>query len=382
MKILVAGLSVRSMVESAVRSGYTVLALDAFGDQDLRALAESLSLRHDFHARYGVGALLRACRRLSYEAVAYTSNLENHPAILERIAGPRPIIGNPPQTVRRVRDWAALFKRLKRAGFPVPETIVAGENRRPDTRRRWLVKPVRSGGGHGIDFLRGGESPGALSMLQEYIPGKACSASFAANGRECVILGITEQLIGGRHFGSRRFRYCGNILPLPEALRPDAGRGLLTRVRRLASFLTREYGLTGVNGMDFILKDGRAFLTEVNPRYSASMELTERAYGLEVFHIHFQASVEGRLPEFELENQLKAGGFFGKTILYAEKDATAPDTRGWAARGIKDIPASGEKMPRGGPICTILAEAPTYDEIRAELILRADGLKKEIYGGA
>ena len=365
-----------------MRSGYPVIALDAFGDQDLRAMAESFSLRHDFHARYGVGALFRACRRLSYEAVAYTSNLENHPVILERIAGRRPIIGNPPQTIRRVRDWAALFDRLKRAGFPVPKTIVAGENKRPDTRRRWLVKPVRSGGGHGIDFYRAEKSPGAFRMLQEYIPGKACSASFAANSRQCVLLGITEQLIGDRRFGSRSFRYCGNILPLPEALRPDAGRGLLPRVRRLASFLTREYGLTGVNGMDFILKDGEVFLTEVNPRYSASMELAERAYGLQIFHIHFQACTEGRLPEFEFENQLKAGGFFGKTILYADKDATAPDTRGWTARSIKDIPASGEKLPRGGPICTILAEAPAYDEIRAELILRAESLKKEIYGGA
>lgn len=380
MKILVAGLSVRAMVQSAVRSGYSVLALDAFGDEDLRAVTESLSLHRDFNARYSEGALFRASRGLSYDAVAYTSNLENHPGILKRIAGRRPIIGNPPETVRRVRDWAALFAKLKKAGFPVPETIFAGENKKPDSRRRWLVKPVRSGGGHGIDFWRGGSSPGASRMLQEYLPGKACSASFAANGRECVVLGITEQLIGVRRFGSRKFRYCGNILPLPEALRLDSGRGILSQVQRLASFLTKEYGLTGVNCMDFILKKGDVILTEVNPRYSASMELAEQAYGLPVFHIHFQASVEGRLPAFELGNQLKDSGFFGKTILYAEKDAAAPDTRGWAARGIKDIPACGERLPKGGPICTILAEARTYDKACAKLIRRADWVKKNIYG--
>ncbi len=39
-------------------------------------------------------------------------------------------------------------------------------------------------------------------MLQEYIPGKACSASFVANGQDCVVLGITEQLIGMHPFGS------------------------------------------------------------------------------------------------------------------------------------------------------------------------------------
>ncbi len=168
------------MVESAVRSGYAVLALDAFGDQDLKALADSFSLQHDLHARYSAGALFRASRRLAYDAVAYTSNLENHPGVLKRMAGRRPIIGNAPQTLKRVRDWAGLFAGLRRAGFAVPKTIFAGQNKRPDPRRRWLVKPVRSGGGHGIDFWRGQKLPGAARMLQEYIPGTACSASFGA----------------------------------------------------------------------------------------------------------------------------------------------------------------------------------------------------------
>ncbi len=126
MKILVVGISVRAMVASAIRSGYAVLALDAFGDRDLKSLAEAYALHRDFNFRYSPDALCEASRQFSYDAVAYTSNLENYPRILQRLAGSRKIVGNSPQSVAAVRHWAELFDRLERAGFPVPETIFAG----------------------------------------------------------------------------------------------------------------------------------------------------------------------------------------------------------------------------------------------------------------
>ena len=121
MKILVVGISVRAMVASAIRSGYKVLALDAFGDRDLKALAEAYALHRDFNVRYSPHALCEASRKFSYDAVAYTSNLENYPRIIQRLAGRRQVMGNSPQAVAAVRHWAELFDRLKRAGFPVPE---------------------------------------------------------------------------------------------------------------------------------------------------------------------------------------------------------------------------------------------------------------------
>jgi hypothetical protein len=77
------------MIESAVHSKYPVIALDAYGDQDLKLLAESYSLHHDFNSRYSPDALYKASRHLSYDAISYTSNLENHPNILRRTAGER-----------------------------------------------------------------------------------------------------------------------------------------------------------------------------------------------------------------------------------------------------------------------------------------------------
>ncbi len=380
MKILLIGISARAMAESAVRSGYPVIALDAFGDQDTKNLTESYSLRRDFQYGYSPRALHKASRKLSFDAVAYTSNLENHPKILMQFEAHHRLIGNSPQVIHSIRYWPALIPKLKQAGFSVPETIFAEDGRSIDNGRNWLVKPLLSGGGHGIAFESHNRYCVPGFMFQEYIPGKPCSASFVANGDQSVIIGITEQLIGESRFGAQGFRYCGNIQPLPELSNPAAAKKILEQVRKLAAFLTREYGLTGVNGVDFLLKDNRVYLTEVNPRYSASMELMERAYEIPIFHLHTQAVLDGRLPVFDLETILDNKKFLGKAILFAERDAAAPDTRNWLQGDIRDIPVTGEKLPKGSPICTLFAAGSTYNKTLADLADRAGMLKEEIYG--
>ncbi len=379
MKTLIVGLSTRAIAESAVRAGYQVVALDVFGDLDLEALCECYSLRRDFHVSFSASGLFNASRQLAFEAVAYISNLENHPEVVQRFARRHQVLGNPPEVLTRVRHWPALFAVLAQAGFRVPETIYDGNGRYADPARTWLRKPVRSGGGHGITFWRNSPSAGRGFMLQEYVPGPSCSASFVANGHECVVIGLTEQFIGLSQFGARGFHYCGNLLPLHAAGDPVTGQAILDQVGRIAALVTREFGLAGVNGMDFVLANGQACLTEVNPRYSASMELVERAYGLSVFDLHVRAVLQGELPEFDLATRLAKGPFHAKVILYAEKDAVAPDTQSWLGRGIRDVPHPGESLARAGPVCTILACEPTRDTCLASLVAQAETLKGEIY---
>ena len=223
MKILIIGISVRAMVESAKNSNYQVIALDAFGDRDLRAIAKTYSLRREFGVPYSPNALYQASRQLEFDAVAYTSNLENHPEVLDRFEKDSRIIGNSPQSVRSVRQWPALFSSLRQASFSAPETLFSG-GADLGLNRQWLVKPVLSGGGHGIFSLQERQSTENGKMIQQYVPGKTCSASFVSNGRESVIIGVAEQLIGMGQFGVQGFRYCGNILPLPRYSKPAPAR--------------------------------------------------------------------------------------------------------------------------------------------------------------
>jgi uncharacterized protein len=208
----------------------------------------------------------------------------------------------------------------------------------------------------------------ARHYLQEYIPGPACSAAFVADGQRAVVLGLSRQLVGRRAFGAAGFRYCGNLLPLP--LSPPEFATLLAQVRDLVGHLTRVFELRGVNGLDFVLHDGRVYPLEVNPRFSASLELAERAYGLPIFDLHVRACV-GELPSFEIERARPRGGYHAKAILFARHDVAVGDTAGWAAEDLRDVPHSGELIERGHPVCTIFATGETWAECYRRLVRRA-----------
>lgn len=386
MRILITGVSTRAIAESACAAGYDVITLDYFGDSDQKRLCQNYSLKRDFGLPFGPAQLYRASRSLEFDAVVYISNLENYPNIVERltagVSGGRrkQLLGNTPAVLARVRHWPTVSAFLRQQGVPTPETIYPGQPLPPERggargEGRWLRKPIRSGGGHRITFWSPNRRPGKGYLLQEYIPGLAGSASFVANGRECVVLGITEQLIGTPEFGAQGFHYCGNILPLAPT-RGEGGEDVLAQVRHISAGLTREFGLVGVNGFDFVLHEEQVIPVEVNPRYSASMELMEWACGLSIFDLHVRAITCGELPDVEPG---ASQGFYGKAIVYAGKAGRAPDTTGWLARDVRDVPFPGEALRPGGPICTVLANASTRDACFARLVAQANTLIGEIY---
>ena len=136
-----------------------------------------------------------------------------------------------------------------------------------------------------------------------------------------------------------------------------------------------------MNGFDFILKDGRVFLTEVNPRYSASMELIEKTYSLPVFDLHLRAVTQGALPDnipLTLA-QTSRPRFYGKAILYAQRAIHAPHTNRWLHSQIRDIPHPGERIPSGKPVCTLLAEGSTRQDCFSRLAASVEAIKGEIY---
>jgi predicted ATP-grasp superfamily ATP-dependent carboligase len=137
-----------------------------------------------------------------------------------------------------------------------------------------------------------------------------------------------------------------------------------------------------VNGVDLIVTDGpdgnlRVFLVEVNPRYTASMELVERAYGLNVFSLHLEA-MAGRLPVFSLAEHVRSQGlYFGKGIVYARQTVTMPDTDGWTERGWRDIPFPGEQIEAGHPICTVLVAEEGRDACWKRLLANVEAVRQE-----
>lgn len=376
MTILITGVSTRAIAESAMKSSLKprIITVDYFGDYDQKLLCQNYSLKRDFGEPYSVGRLFEACRGLQFDALVYTSNLENHPRIVERLSKGKRLLGNTPATLSRVRDPSEFFGCLARLGIAFPKTARDSGWPSIEGQGRFLRKPTRSGGGHGIAFHSPTRRVGKASILQEYIQGLPCGAAFVANGRDAVLLGISEQLIGDPTFGGSGFRYTGSLLG------PVGGEGgfraIVGTLERILRAVTREFRLVGVNGLDFIVKDGEVYPLELNPRYTASMELVERGYGLNIFELHLQAC-GGKLPVSDIR-RVPRDAFFGKAILFAERDLVLKRTQHWWERGIRDIPFEHEQILRGRPICTLFAQGRSRDACYRGLVRVARELREEL----
>jgi uncharacterized protein len=305
--------------------------------------------------------------------VIYGAGLENQPGLVARLASGRRLLGCPRQTIERVRDPASLGASLRAAGLAYPLTFGARDAPpRAKSSHRWLRKPVRGGGGRGVREWRGGALDRGV-VVQEHISGLACSAAAVGDGRSAIVLGVSEQLIGHRGLGARGYAWCGNLVPprLGEAQR----RALACAARTICAHLALEFGLRGLFGVDLVWDGERAWVVEVNPRPTGSLECVEAAHEVGVFAAHLEGCA-GRLPSIPPAKAPRRAA--GKAILFARQDVRIGDTRGWPARGIRDVPHPRERIAAGHPVCTLVSVQESPDAVLADLEARAAALRAEL----
>jgi uncharacterized protein len=368
--VLVVGISTRAAAESAARAGFAVSAIDAFADIDQHPSVHAQSLGEQFSP----DAAARRGRTIPCDAVAYGSNFENHPSAITSLAEGRALWGNTPDVVRCVRDPKLVSDILRRRGLAVPEAVHNSNLPTVGLRsdRAWLLKPLASGGGHGIRPWQDGHEVPRRYYLQELVEGTPASIVFVACGGAVVPIGFSRQLVGDEVFGVSGYRYCGNIL---TAAGEDDD--LLDAARSVAAAVGEEFGLVGVNGIDLVVRHGVAYAIEVNPRWCASMELVERAYGLSVFGTHAAACRDGRLPAFDLAQTRRGVTAVGKAVVFARRDVTVGDLRtqlpSLAGSGdLRDIPKPGTSIKMHRPVCTVFAAGRDASDCRAELVRIAE----------
>jgi predicted ATP-grasp superfamily ATP-dependent carboligase len=390
-RVLVAGVSTRAAAESAARAGFVVTAIDAFGDLDQHPSVRALSLGRSFTAR----AAARAARSIEYDAVVYLSSFENHPQAVSALAAGRALWGNAPEVLRRVRNPMLVAQALRERGCAVPEVYLAPDAPDPNVvsgfrqtsmqprhevrlkpNTTWLVKPLASGGGHRVQPWPGDAGLPRGCYLQELVNGTPGSVVFVSSSGRAVPIGVSRQLIGDCTFGAAGYRYCGNIL----AADGDTGdAALVDRAGALARAVAEEFGVVGVNGIDFVARDGVPYAIEVNPRWCASMELVERAYGLSVFGAHAAACANGVLPEFDLLRARRGAAAVGKAVVFARRDVSVGDTREWLAdASVRDVPHPGERIPAGRAVCTVFAAGREAASCHAALVRRAERVYAEL----
>ncbi len=362
--VLVAGFSTRAIAESAARAGFRVTAIDAFADLDQHPGVHAVAVPRAFTPR----AAVRASRAVTCDAVAYLSNFENHPDAVGALASGRTLWGNAPGVLQRVRNPQLLAAAFTRHDLATPSLGDTGDS-------PCLLKPLASGGGAQIQPWERGTPIPVGYYVQQFIEGEPGSVAFVASREGVRVLGVFQQLIGLPSFGASGFRYCGNILDgsMPE------GSWMLRAAAALAGAVTAEFGLSGVNGIDFVARDGVLYPVEVNPRWSASLELVERARGISVFAAHAQAYTDGSLPAFDGMTAPQIGRSIGKAVIFARHAVTVGDTRPWCIDGwVRDVPRPRTSITPGEPVCTVFGEGATPEACRVQLTERAASILAEL----
>ena len=350
MKVLVIGKSTRNLVCSAKRAGYTVFALDQFGDIDMVRCADK---SHIFGEISDLELYELAASFGDVDAVVLGPGFEK----LEF----KNVLNNTRKTIAEVGNKLKISKKFKSMGIPHPKT--APLDRTSGLEYPFMVKPISGAGGILNTIIH---NEGELNLFlertdareflaQEFVNGMSCSASLIANKNDAVVLAFNEQLIGLPWLTNIPFAYCGNLTPFHS--------GFDNEMTEYAEKIAREFELVGSNGVDFIITEEGPVVIEANPRFQGSLDTVELTTGINIFHAHVQ-SFEGVLPE-----PVAPSCFAVRSIVFADRKFVIDSrmsallencmNQGRAA----DVPQSGIIVAPDDPITTLIETGKTRDDV-------------------
>lgn len=351
--LLIVGASGRAAARSAQRAGWQPFIIDLFADEDTRALGPVWQCPL---VEYPHGFIALAAQAPPGPWM-YTGGLENYPEVVEKISRTRHLYGVPPEVLKSIRD--PFFLRTL-----VPMPAMRRTSELHDNTKRWLCKPFRSSGGLGIESLPVAAPASRLDecYFQEWFDAPSYSALFLFNGhRPPSLIGVSAQLVGEPWLHAPGFQYCGNIGPIPT------DEHINNRLREWGHAL-QPLGLCGLVGVDFLRSGSDLFVLEVNPRYTASVELYERASAESLLGAHVRCFTEsGALPGAE-NCQLAGLKIYGKGVLYAEHSFVVPPLHPWRGPAFADVPTVGSIISDGQPVVTLFASGDTEAECRERLM--------------
>lgn len=373
--LLILGASTRAAAFSARRAGLAPVCGDLFADADLAACCP-VTKADDYPVD-----LEKIARSNPPGPWMYTGGLENYPTLVERISRIRPLYGNAAAVLRKVRNPELVFRTLTDARIDVPEVRMSAEGLPPDGS--WLCKRLRSSGGLHVWPWRGNETESEIRgvYFQRRIEGTPCGAVFVGCQGLARLLGITEQLQGNAWSAPTPFGYAGSVGPLPRNNVMEAA------FERIGSALCAAFDVQGIFGVDAVVAKDQVWPVEVNPRYTASVEVLERAFDVPFLDCHVlacQGDIAGTHSRFE------TGRCCGKAILYSRSDVQV--TSAWTESvlrqnveqvwpGVADIPNAGTIIHARQPVATVFATGSSREEVVRSLREQLGTLKQTLWDG-
>jgi predicted ATP-grasp superfamily ATP-dependent carboligase len=190
--------------------------------------------------------------------------------------------------------------------------------------------------------------------------------------------------VGEEWLGAHGFQYAGSIGPWPVS------EVALDTITRIGQVIAQQFEIIGLFGVDMILDGDTVWTIEVNPRYTASVEIVERFSGQHAIAMHAAACSNFELPDIRIWPQSasrESNQFHGKAVLFARHDlemsrefaqTTLADALKKPWPGHADVSAAGTPIQAGRPILTLFAEGITVDEVERRLRERARQIEREL----
>lgn len=321
---VVVGASCRAAAQGLRRAGIAhIVAWDEFLDADLREIAQSHpwdSAETESHKADGIPLLL-------------CGGMENRIEDVQAWLNKGYSCGVDAQMLRTLRSPANWQRWSTQVRIGWPKSFFRAEEMQHSSSRNlesncWLSKSLMGAGG--IQVRRFDQEElrelGLVELLkakweeemylQEHIEGRSIGATFCSYRDEVRFVGVARGVTSDELPGPLPFIYRGSILS------PDISQEVKQRLEDFGRLVTLETGIRGLWQADFIVKDdGSLWVLEVNPRWSASMELHEIANSVSWVTEHLRALNPGKLRD-ETRTAPEAypqrvADLVGKGILYA-----------------------------------------------------------------
>jgi len=375
-RLAILGASARAAAFSALRAGFDVVTADLFADDDLRSRCRATRIENYPHA------LADWLARQEVDGWIYTGGLENYPNLIDRMASLRPLWGNAGEPLRNARHPLRLQKLCTAREILFPETRLAAGSHLPSGD--WLVKTYRGSSGMGVARL---DSQAALrhavakgAFLQRIAPGAPRAATYVVNRNVATLIGVTEQLVGCPEFVARPWTYCGSL-----ASSTPPSQAIAEQLERVGQLLV-DLHLRGLVGVDLLMDERRLWLIEINPRYTASVEVVESALDRPAITQHVESlgsPLKGSPGNAAEQHAGRGQQVRAKAILFAQTSCTVGHSFSqWAleqsaAGQLADIPAEGTRIEPGHPVLTLFEQADAKTA-RKQLASRAEALLQRL----